>query len=134
MRIGGILVDALLDLLTEMPDKTLHWPSRRIAKRADRVALDLRSDFEQHVDLAPLRAAFRHAGHDTPEPARAFPARRALAAALVLIEIANPGDRPHDVGRLVHHDDGGRAEPGFQLLQGIEIHRRVDDFVRWNAR
>src|SRR5437588_3962197 len=107
MRIGGILVDAPLYFGPEMPDETLHRPGRRLAKRANRVALDFRRDIEQHVDLALLRAAFRHAGHDTPEPSSALPARGTLAAALVLIKIAEPRDRANDVGRFVHHDDGG---------------------------
>ena len=80
------------------PSAQIVWPS--ISRR----------DFEQHVDLALLRAAFRHAGTDAPHPARALAAGRALAAALVLVEIADAGDRADDIRRLVHDDHGGRAE------------------------
>ncbi len=64
--------------------------------------------------------------HDAPHPARAFAAGRALAAALVLVEVARAARwRLHDVGGLVHDDDGGGAERricGF--AQAVEIHRR----------
>ena len=127
VRIGRILVDAPLDLGAEMGDEALDRPGRGVAERADRVALDLLGDVEQHVDLALLRAALGHARHHPPHPAGAFAAGRALAAALVLVEIRQPRDRAHDVGRLVHHDHRRGAEAGAQLAQRIEIHRAVDD-------
>src|SRR5512134_2006728 len=74
------VLDVVLELVPEMTDEALHGPRRGVAQRADRVALDLVGDVDQHVDvgLAPL------AGQDPPqraiEPARAFAARRALAA------------------------------------------------------
>ena len=103
-------VDAALDLRAEMRDQALDRPGRGVAERADRVALDLLGNVEQHVDLALVRAALGHAADHAPHPARALAARRALAAALVLVEIAEPGDGADDVGRLVHHDDRRRAE------------------------
>ena len=78
----------------EMADEALDRPGRRVAERADRVALDLLGDFQQHVDLALLRAALGHARQHAPHPARALAARRALAAALVLVEIGDARDRP----------------------------------------
>src|SRR5215204_1073061 len=100
VRVRRVVVDAALDLAPEMPDQPLDRPGGGVAERADGVALDLRRDFEQHVDLAPLRAAFGHAGEDAPHPARALAAGRALAAALVLVEVGDAGNRPHNVGRL----------------------------------
>src|SRR6185437_5234961 len=82
VRIGRILVDAALDLGPEMRDQPLDRPGRRVAERADRMALDQLGDVEQHVDLALLRPALRHAGHHPPHPASALAARRTLAAAL----------------------------------------------------
>src|SRR5947209_12013981 len=82
-RLVRISIDAPLDLRPEMPDQPLDRPRRRVAKRADRVSLDLRRDFEQHVDLTLMRAALGHAAHDPPHPARALAAGRAPAAALV---------------------------------------------------
>ena len=94
-------------------------------------------DLEQHVDLALVRPAFRHPRHDAPQPAGAFAAWRALAAALVPVEIRDAGDGADDVGRLVHHDDRRRAEARLKVLQRVEIHRRVDDLVgrnQWHRR
>src|SRR5690348_14724471 len=110
MRVRGILVDAFLDLVTEMRDQALDRPGRGVAERADGVAFDLLGHFEQHVDLALLRAALRHAGQHAPHPAGALAARRALAAAFVLIEVGEPRDGADQVGRLVHDDDRRRAE------------------------
>src|SRR5215471_5024826 len=82
MRVRRILVDAPLDLGTEVPQQTLHRPGGAVAERADGVALDLLRHLEQHVDLALVRAARGHAGEHPPHPAHALAARRALAAAL----------------------------------------------------
>src|SRR6202158_1040268 len=89
VRIGiaRIFVDAPLDLWPEMPQQALHRPGGAIAEGADGVALDLLGHVHQHADLAPLRAAFRHAGEHAPHPADAFAAGRALTAALVLVKI-----------------------------------------------
>ena len=117
IRIGGILIDALLDHVTEMANEALDRPGRRIAQCADRMALDLIGDIQQHIDLALLGAPIRHAGQDPPHPARAFAAGRALAAALMLVEISQPANGADDVGRFVHHDDGRGAEARFQIAQ-----------------
>ena len=81
-----------------------------------------------------LGVAFAQALHHSPHPAGALAARRALAAALMLVEIADPTDRADDVGRLVHDDDGRRAEAGAKRLQPIEIHRRVEDLLGRHQR
>src|SRR5690606_18894995 len=120
---AGVLVDAPLHLGPEMADQTLHRPGRRIAQGADRVALYLTRDFLEHVDLIEAGVATDHAFHHPPHPARALAARRALAAALVHVEPAQPRDGAYDVGRLVHHDDGCRAKAGTDLAQAVEIHQ-----------
>jgi hypothetical protein len=56
-----------------MPDQALDRPGRRVAERADRVALDLLGDVEQHVDLALLglaRAMRSITRHIQPVPSR----------------------------------------------------------------
>src|SRR5918993_666091 len=134
MRARRVIVDPLLDLVTEVADQTLDRPSRRVAERADGVAFDLGRNFEQHVDLALLGAAFRHAGEHAPHPARAFAAGGALAAALVLVEICQASDGADDVGGLVHDDHGGSAEAGLQIAQGVEIHMGIGDLLGRNDR
>ena len=67
--------------------------------------------------------------HHPPHPARALAARRALAAALMLVEIADAADRADDVGRLVHDDHCRGAEAGAERLQAVEVHRRIEDLL-----
>src|SRR6202158_1161680 len=80
--------------------------------------------------LALWGAASLHRGKPPPHPARTLTARRALAAALVLVEIGNPRDRTDQVGRFVHHDHRGGAETGAQFSQAVEIHRCIDNLFR----
>src|SRR5215472_6593043 len=87
MRVRRVLIDAPLDLGPEVAQEALHGPCGAVAEGADRVALDLLRHLEQHVDLALVGAALRHAGEHAPHPAHALAARRALAAALVLVEV-----------------------------------------------
>ena len=95
----AIAGDAVFDLVAEVAEQALDRPGGRVAQAADRVALDLAGHVEQQVDLGHLGLAGDHPLHHPPHPAGAFAARRALAAALVLVEIAEPRDRLHQVGR-----------------------------------
>src|SRR5207237_3997377 len=96
MRVRRVFIDAPLDLVREMAYDPLHRPGGAIAESTDRVTLDLRRHLHQHIDLALLRSAFRHAREYPPHPAHAFAARRALAAALMLVEIGNARHGAHD--------------------------------------
>src|SRR6266540_2449168 len=98
MRVCAVFVDATLDLVPEMAQQALHRPGRAVPERADGVTLDLGRDLHQHVDLALVGAAFGHAAEHPPHPAHALPAGRALAAALVLIEIRDARHGADDVG------------------------------------
>src|SRR5262249_55869978 len=95
---------------------------------------------EQHVDLADFGVALDHPFHDAPHPASTLATGRALAAAFVLVELREPGDRLDDIGRLVHDDDRGGAEPRLDVAQRVEIHqhgvadRFRDDRYRGAAR
>jgi hypothetical protein len=117
--------DAVLDLVPEMADQALDRPGRRIAKRADRVPLDLLGDVEQHVDLLDLGLALHQPVHHPHHPARALAAGRALAAAFVLVELRQPPDRLDDVGGLVHHDHRRGAQARPLLAQPVEVHDRL---------
>src|SRR5690242_16985992 len=87
------------------------------------MTLDLMRDIEQRVDLRHRGIAFDHALHDPPHPTRTLAARGALAAALVLVEFRQPRNRLYDIGRLVHDDDCGGAEPALDRDQAVEIHQ-----------
>src|SRR5262245_18114523 len=97
VRVCAVVVDAPLDLVAEVAEQPLHGPGRAVAERADGVALDLGRDLHQHVDLALVRATFRHAAEHPPHPTHALAAGRALAAALVLVEIRDAGHGADDV-------------------------------------
>src|SRR3954470_15744296 len=99
-----------------MLDEALDRPCRRVAERADGVTLDLLGDVEQLVDVADLGVAVAELFHHPPHPAGALAARGALAAALVLVEIADAADRADDVGGLVHDDHGRGAKAAAERL------------------
>src|SRR5579859_1122711 len=120
---GSVLCDALLDLRTEVHEEALDRPGGGIAQAADGVTLDLAGDVEQQVDLLRLGLAGDHPLHDPPHPAGALAAGGALAAALVLVEVGEPGDRGDDVAVLVHDDHGGGAEAGLAGGQVVEVHQ-----------
>src|SRR5262245_31442885 len=85
--LGLAAVDAGLDLAPEVADQALHGPGGRVTQGADGVTVDPRRDVPEEIDLALLGLAALHALQHAPHPAGAFPAGRALAAALVLVEI-----------------------------------------------
>src|SRR5690606_14137830 len=64
-----------------------------------------------------------HTLQHAPHPAGAFTARRALAAALVLEEVADAGDRLHDIGGLVHDRHASGAQRRAMLAHGVEVHQ-----------
>src|SRR5690606_38679100 len=72
--------------------------------------------------------------HHAPHPTGTLAARSALAAGLMLVEIADAADRADQVGRLVHHDHTRGAKARAQFLEPVEVHRRVDDLLGRNQR
>src|SRR5476651_208827 len=134
-QLFGAHADAALHLRPEMPDQSLYRPRRAVSERANRVTLDLLGDVVQRIDLLNSRVARDHAFHHAPYPAEPFAAGRALATALMLVEIGEPRDRLDDVGRLVHDDDRRRAEAALMVLQCVEIHQdRVADRLGQHRR
>src|ERR1700757_3526179 len=81
---NAVLGDAALHLRPEMADQPLHRPHGPVRQGADRMALDLVRNVQQHVDLGPRGFAPDHALHPPPYPAGTFAAWGALAAAFVL--------------------------------------------------
>src|SRR5438552_3001481 len=84
-----VAVDARLDLPAEVAQQPLHRPGCPVAQRADGVAFDLGRHVLEQVDLALLRLAALHALQHAPHPAAALAAGRALAAALMLVEVSD---------------------------------------------
>src|SRR6185369_6198259 len=131
---SGTFCDAALELGAEMAHQPLDRPGGSVAERANGVSLDLLGDVEKLVDVLDLGIALAKPLHHPPHPAGALTTGRALAAALVLVEIADAADRTNDVGRLVHYDDCGGAEAGAECLQAVEIHRSIEDLLGRNQR
>src|SRR5471032_417956 len=107
-QLFGARADAALHFRPEVPDQSLDRPRRAVGERANRVTLNLLGDVVQRIDLLDARVTRDHAFHHAPYPAEPFAAGRALATALMLVEIGEPRDRLDDVGRLVHDDDRRR--------------------------
>mmetsp|Transcript_35252 Transcript_35252/g.64064 ORF Transcript_35252/g.64064 Transcript_35252/m.64064 type:complete len:454 (-) Transcript_35252:330-1691(-) len=120
----GVL-DPVLDNVLEGLDQPLHGPGCRIAQRADGVALDLAGDLLEHGDLALVGLAALHADQDALQPAGALAAGRALAAALVLVEVREPADGSDHVHGVVHDGDGRCAQAGAPRLKIVKIHQRL---------
>ena len=89
------------------------------------MALNLLGELLQHVDLARAAHALLETLHDLVGPLGALTARSALAAGLVAVEVTETRDGAHNVGALVHDDDGSSAETGLAVLEGIEVHELV---------
>src|SRR5690606_32238788 len=126
--------DAPLQFGAEVADEALNRPGSCVAKGADGVTFDLLGNFEQRVDLVDLGFTLPQPLHHAPHPAGAFAARSALAAGLVLVEVADAADRAGDVRRLVHHDDAGCAETRAEGLEPVEVHRRIHDLLGRDQR
>jgi len=123
--LGVILVDPLLDLMPVVPDESLNWPGSSIAQGTDGMSFDLFGQFPEHVDLGVVGLSDLEASHHVCEPAGPLPAGRALAAALVLVELGQSEDALDDVGLLVHHDHRRSAQTALQLPQRVEVHQDV---------
>src|SRR5690606_17903143 len=78
--------DAVLELVPEMAQETLHRPRGRLAEGADGVAFDLPGGGTQHVQVVDHRGALDDAADHAVHPAGALAARGALAAAFLHVE------------------------------------------------
>ena len=83
------------------------------------------ASFRRYFRVLRATAAVRHAVERLAHPERTFAARRALAAAFVLVELRQAPDRLDDIGRLIHHDHRRRAKARLRAAQPIEIHDRI---------
>lgn len=108
-----------------MSNKTLDGPGEGLSQSADGVALDLLGELLEHVDFTLLGVAGFETLHHLKRPLASLAARRALAAALVLVEGGETADGADDIGSLVHDDDGRGSETGLRIFQGVEVHELV---------
>src|SRR4029453_4883778 len=85
-------------------DKTLRRPRACFPKRANRAPGAVVSDTFERFWVFRNTAATQHAVGDFFHPKRTFPAGRALAAALMGIELIDVIECPHHVARIIEHD------------------------------
>src|SRR5215475_5841311 len=129
-----VAINARFDLAAEMADQSLNGPGRCIPQRADGVALNPRRHVPEQIDLTLLGLATLHPLQDAPHPATALTARRTLSTTLVLVEVGYAADGSDDVGRFVHHDDGGGTHARLELGQRIEVEREGLADRSWQQR
>src|SRR3954447_801853 len=103
------LVDVALELVAEVGDVARHRHRHRVAQRAQAVAEDAVAHVQQQVELALARLAHLDAADDLHAPARALAAGRALAAALVLVELRDAQRQQLHAGAFLSPDDRGLA-------------------------
>jgi hypothetical protein len=103
-----------------------HRRHRRVAERAQRLPRDVLRDARQQVQIAHLPFAAFDAAQDLVQPVRPLAARRAFPARLVTVEVEQILRQPHHAGRIVEHDDAGRAEERPRLLHAVEARLGVE--------
>src|SRR5262245_59971578 len=111
-----------LEVVAEVAQHALHRPGRGVGEGADRLALHLRRDAEQHREVLGAALAALDALDDLVHPAGALTALRALPARLVAEEPRDHARGAHHAGRVVHDHDAARAEHGLALAQELVRH------------
>ena len=119
-------VDVRHELGAELVDVARDRDRRRLAERAQALAVDPVAHVQQQVELGLLRLAGLEPAQDLRHPARPFAARRALAARLVLVELRDADAELHHAAAVVERDDARRAHRRVQLQQRVEVVADVD--------
>lgn len=117
-----VRLDSCLKLGPEVSDQTLDRPGESLAKSADGVTFNLLGELLHHVNLALAGGALLESLHDLFGPLGTLATRSALAAGLVVVELAETGDGADDVGRLVHDNDGSGSKTRLRVLECVEVH------------
>src|SRR5690606_35038917 len=114
-----------LELRPEMLDHGAHRHGGCIAESADGAAHDVFGHVVQQGHVGRTTVTPMNAVHQTPEPARAFTAGRALSAALVHVEVGQALQGFDHAARIVHDDHRARAQHGTGFGDGVVVHRTV---------
>ena len=103
---------------------------RSVAERAEGPAEDVVADVDELVDVVAGALAVLDALHDLLEPPGALPARGALAARLVGVEVGPAGDGAHHRDGLVEDLQGPGAEHRASGRDRVEVERDVEVLPR----
>src|SRR6185437_16120659 len=123
------VVDHVLELVAIVLDEALYGPRRGIAERADRMALDVICDVDEHRHVLAAALAGEDSLQHAVEPASALAAGRTLAAGLRHVEPRDALEHAHHAGGLVHHDDRRGAEGRARRAQRVVVHVDIDDLI-----
>src|SRR5512139_634673 len=102
---AALVFDVVLELATKMFEKALHRHRRRISQRTDGVATDVPRHAVEKFHVFRPALPVLDAVDDAIHPAGAFPARRALPARFLEVEIRQTLQRTDHANRFIHHDD-----------------------------
>ena len=98
-------VNAVLDLISKVPDETLNGPGGSVAERANGVSVDLEGKLFKHVDLSEISIAELHALEKVNHPTSTLSAGSALSTTLVLVELSQTQDRVDHICLFVHYNN-----------------------------
>ena len=118
------MVNVILEFFSEVLQETLDRPGRRITQGTDRASFYVVGQIDQHIQILVTALPQLDTTKHPVEPTRALTARRALTAALVLVEVRDALNGLHDVGGFVHHRDGRSPE---RRVVRLEISHERDE-------
>src|SRR2546421_11199132 len=81
------MLDVMHELVAEVLDEALHRQRSGVAQSADGAPGDVVGDVVEKIEIGHAPLSVLDAVHHAVEPARAFAARRALAARFLEIEV-----------------------------------------------
>src|SRR3569623_1259442 len=116
------MIDVILELVAKMLDETRHRHGGGIAARAASAAHAAARYVGAHVEIALPALAVLDAVNHARQPARAFAARRALAAGFLEVEMSDTCQHIHHAGVYVHDDHRTRAQHRAGLGNGVIVH------------
>ena len=116
------ILDALLNVLLEVPYQTLDGPGSGIAQSTDGVALDLSADLLEHWNFPLVGVALLHADEDVLQPGGTLTAGSALPARFVLVEVRQPADGGDHIDGVIEHGHRGGAKTGAAGAKVVELH------------
>src|ERR1051325_127360 len=121
----------LFEIFGESLNRRLNGPTRSIAQRAKRLALDVVAEIEHQLRVLETTATVIDPFENFHEPVSAFTTRRTPPARLVFIKLSQIFRRLEDVTRLVHHDEPTRAHTRSSRNESFVIHAHIfaDDLI-----
>src|SRR5437667_2096056 len=119
---AALLADVRLVLVLEMLKRAGDRSDLGVSEGADRAAGDVPAQAQQEVQVLLPAAAVLDASQDLQEPETALPARRALAAGLMVEELQEIFRGPDHARALFHQRDPAGSKHGPGLRDRLKVH------------